>query len=77
MTTKILLEMDTAVVKAAHSLAAQQGLSLDQLLGHALRSLVEKKSEYDAAKARALTRLERGSDLNWTPPTSRDELHAR
>jgi len=77
MTTGILLEMDKDVVEAARALAAQRGLSLDQLLSEALKDLVGAKPGYDAAKARALARLKHGYDLDWAPPASRDELHDR
>jgi len=77
MKTEIFLEMDTAVVEAAEALAAQRGISLAQLLGEAMKKLVEPKPGYDAAKTRALARLEHGYDLDWTPPASRDELHDR
>lgn len=33
--------------------------------------------EYERARQRALARLDRGFDLGWTPPASRDELHER
>ena len=77
MKTEILLEMDAAVVEAARALAVERGISLHQLLGEALKKLVEPKPGYDAAKARALARLEHGYDLDLTPPASRDELHDR
>jgi hypothetical protein len=77
MKTEILLEMDTAVIEAAQALAVQRGISLAQLLGEALKNLVEVKPGYAAAKVRALARLEHGYDLDWTPPASRDELHDR
>lgn len=76
MTTAIQLEIDTAVVEAAQTLAAKRGLSFDELLRKALRDLVETAG-YDAAKTRALARLKRGYDLEWAPPVSRDELHDR
>ena len=77
MKTEILLEMDAAAVEAARILAVQRGVSLAQLLGETLVSLVARKPGYDAAKARALARLKRGYDLGWAPPSSRDELHGR
>jgi hypothetical protein len=77
MKTEILLEMDAAVVEAARAVAVQRGISLSQLLGEALKTLVVPKPGYDAAKARALARLAHGYDLDWTPPASRDELHER
>jgi len=77
MKTEILLEIDAAVVEAAQTLAAQRGISLAQLFGEAMKKLVEPKPGYDAAKASALARLEHGYDLDWAPPTSRDELHDR
>ena len=77
MKTKIHLEMDAAVVEAARTLAVQRGISLAQLFGEAVKSLVGPKPGYDEARARALARLEHGYDLDWTPPASRDELHDR
>lgn len=77
MKTEIHLLKDAAMVEAAQILAVQRGISLAQLLAEALKNLVEPKPGYDAAKARALARLEHGYDLGWVPPTSRDELHDR
>ena len=42
-----------------------------------LESLVRMDRQYEAARQRALGRLENGFDLGWTPATSRDELHER
>jgi hypothetical protein len=75
MKTAILLEMDATDAEAARALAVQRGISLAQLLSEALKNLVGPKPGYNAAKARALARLEHGYDLDWTPPASRDELH--
>jgi hypothetical protein len=77
MKTEVLLEVDDAVIESARVLAIQRGISLAQLLGEALENLVRHKPGYDEAKARAVARLERGYDLGWTPPSSRDELHDR
>lgn len=77
MKTEILLELDDAVIEAARALAIRRGISLAQLLGEALESVVHQKPGYEEAQARAVARLERGYDLGWSPPSSRDELHDR
>lgn len=77
MKTEVLLEMDAAVIEAAEALAIRRGISLAQLMSDALEDLVRQKAGYEAAKERALARLEHGYDLGWAPPSSRDELHDR
>jgi len=38
---------------------------------------VKKRSGYDERKKRAIARMRKGYDLEFTPPRSRDELHER
>jgi hypothetical protein len=36
-----------------------------------------KRKAYRRARKRALARLREGTDLRWTPPRSREQLHER
>ena len=44
------------------------------LLRDRLEELVRRHKAYDEARRRALARLRKGYDLQFTPPRSRDEL---
>jgi hypothetical protein len=52
-------------------------LSVSGLLAAKLDEVVRERKGYDRSRRRALARLRRGFDLDWTPPRSRDELHER
>jgi hypothetical protein len=39
--------------------------------------MVRERKAFDKARRRAVARLRKGFDLQWTPPKSRDELHER
>ncbi len=47
------------------------------MLAEELEKLIRRDREYEAARERALKRLEEGYDLGWLSPQSRDELHER
>jgi hypothetical protein len=75
--TNITLALDKDLLREAKVMAAQQNTSVSQLLADQLRRVVESGKQYEKAKKRALKLLREGLDLNWTPHTSRDELHER
>lgn len=77
MKTNITLKVDAELAREARVLAAKRGTSLSQLLALALEGLVRSDLGYETARNRALARLDRGYDLGWTRPASRDELHER
>ena len=77
MKTNLTLKLDADLIREAKVLAAKQGTSVSRLLTDQLETLVRRDKVYERAKRRALTRLERGFNLGWTPPASRDELHER
>lgn len=77
MKRNITLRIDEDLVRDAKILAAQRGSSVSRLLAEELEQLVRRDKSYEAAMRRALARLNRGYDLGWTPPASRDELHER
>jgi hypothetical protein len=77
MKTNITLKMDTAILREARILAAEEGTSISALLAARLEQIVRDRKTYERARKRALARLREGLDLQWTPPRSRDEIHER
>jgi hypothetical protein len=77
MKTNITLKLDSALLREAKILAAENGTSISALLAARLEQEVGERKTYDRARKRALTRLREGMKLNWTPPRFRDELHER
>lgn len=77
MKTNITLKLDADLIRQARVMAADQGTSVSALLADRLEKMVRERRAYDAARRRALARLQEGFDLQWTPPSSRDELHER
>jgi hypothetical protein len=77
MKTNVTLKIDTELLREAKILAARQGTSLSRMLSETLEEMVRGELAYERAKKRALARLRRGSDLQWHPAGSRDNLHAR
>lgn len=73
----VTLSIESDLLREAKVLAAQRGTSVSRMLSEELERLVRQDRAYDAARRRALARLDRGWDLGWTPPASRDELHQR
>jgi hypothetical protein len=77
MKANITLKLDTTLLREARVLAAEEGTSISAMLAARLEQLVRERKTYERARKRALARLRRGLDLQWTPPRSRDELHER
>ncbi len=77
MKTKVTLTLDAALLGQARFLAAEKGISLSSLLSACLEQVVSERRAYARARKRALARLRKGFDLNWTPPRCRDRLHER
>jgi len=75
--TNITLKVDAELLREARVLAAETGRSVSAPLTAELEALVRRRKTFDRARRRALIRLRKGLDLRWTPPKSRDELHAR
>lgn len=73
----ITLRVDDDLVREAKILAARRGTSVSRLIAEELEGLVRSERRYDAARARALGRLTNATDLEWTAPRSRAELHDR
>jgi hypothetical protein len=77
MKTNITLKLDSALLREAKVLAAEDGTSISAMLAEQLERIVRNRKTYDHARKRAMARLRQGLDLHWTPPQSRDELHER
>ena len=77
MKTNITLKLDADLLREAKVLAAEEGRSVSSLLAERLESLIRERKAFDRARRRALARLRNGTDLGWTPPLSRDDLHER
>lgn len=75
--TNVTLRIDTDLLQDAKVLAARQGTSVSRLMADQLEEIVRRDRAYAQAQQRALARLDKGYDLGWTPPASRDELHER
>jgi hypothetical protein len=73
----VTLTIDADLLRDARILAAEQGTSVSALLRSRLEELVRGHRAYDLARRRAVARLRRGFDLQWTPPRTRDEFHER
>jgi len=75
MKANITLKLDSRLLREARILAAAEGTSVSALLAARLEEVVRHRKTYERARKRALARLRRGLDLQWTPSRSRDELH--
>ncbi len=75
--SNITLKLDSALLREAKILAAEDGTSISAILTRQLEHVVRQRRSYEQARKRALARLRAGMDLQWTPPLSRDELHER
>lgn len=77
MKTNITLKIDANLLREVKVLAASQGTSVSRLVADQLEYLIRHEKAYEKAKRRALARLRRGFDLEWSPSMSREELHER
>jgi hypothetical protein len=77
MKTNVTLKIEADLLREARVLAALEGSSISALLAARLEQAVRERKGYDQARRRALVRLRTGYDLQWTPASSRDELHER
>jgi predicted transcriptional regulator len=77
MKANVTVSLDADLLREVKVLAAQRGTSISALLTEQLEKAVRREQEYEPAMRRALARLDRGADLCWSRPSSRDELHER
>lgn len=77
MKSNVTLRLDADLLREAKVLAARKGTSVSRLMAEHLEGIVREDREYERARRRALARLKKGFDLQWTPPADRAELHER
>jgi predicted transcriptional regulator len=77
MKTNLTLKLDRNLLRKVRILAAERDTSISALMVEQLEKAVQEHDGYEDAKRRALTRMKRASNLGYTPPASRDELHER
>lgn len=77
MKTNVTLKLDADLLREARVVAAEEGRSISALLSDRLEAIVRERKAFDQARRRALSRLRKGIDLQWTPPASRDEIYER
>jgi CRISPR/Cas system-associated protein Csm6 len=77
MTANITLKIDADLLREARVLAAEEGTSISAMVAQQLEKAVRERKGYEQARRRALARLRRGLNGQWSRPRSRDELHER
>jgi len=77
MKNNITLRVESDLIREAKVLAARRGTSVSAMLAKQLEEMVRDEKAYDAARRRAVRRLEGGWDLRWAPVKDRRELHER
>ncbi|HUS90664.1 MAG TPA: YlcI/YnfO family protein [Phycisphaerae bacterium] len=76
MTKNVTLRVDEAILKKARHQAVEADKSLSQWVIDLIAREVARDEAYEAAKRRALRRMERGLNLGGKP-IPREELHER
>jgi hypothetical protein len=77
MKANITLKIDANLLREAKIMAAKEDSSISALLSQQIETLVRQRNGYEAARRRALARLQNGWNLGWAPPFSREGLHER
>jgi hypothetical protein len=79
ITINITLKIDASALRELHRLAAEEGTSVTAMLSASSVQIVhERKSKsYEQSRRRALARLRKGMNFNWTRPRNRGELYDR
>ena len=76
-TQNITLSLPKSVLRRMKILAAQRQSSVSRLLTQAAENMLAEGTEYEAARKRQTALLEKGFNLGFRKPASRDELHDR
>ena len=75
MKQNITLSIDNELLKQARALAAQRGTSVGSLLEDTLQNIVERETEYEQAKRKALAQLSAPFRLGGGIALNRESLH--
>lgn len=76
MTKNVTIRIDASVVRKCRHAAVEEDKSLSQWIADLMTDAVSSTDARDAARERALRRLETGFELGGTPLT-RDEIYGR
>jgi predicted transcriptional regulator len=76
MTKNVTIRLDEAILKKCRHRAIEDDKSLSRWITDVLVKVVSEKEQYEAARERALQRMERGFQLGGKP-LCRDEIHER
>ena len=76
-TQNITLSLPKSVLRRMKVLAAQRQSSVSRLLTQAVEKMLAEETEYEAARKRQTILLEKGFNMGFRKPASRDELHER
>jgi metal-responsive CopG/Arc/MetJ family transcriptional regulator len=77
MKTSITVTLDANLLREINTLAAEEGTSINALLTALVEQIVRERKTYEQSRRHALARLREGLDLQWTPASSRGNLHER
>lgn len=73
----ITLSLPKSVLRRVKILAVQRQSSVSRLLTQAVEKMLEEETEYESAHKRQTALLEKGFNLGFRKPASRDEIHER
>jgi hypothetical protein len=73
----ITLSLPKSTLRKIKLIAVQRETSVSKLVTEQLEKIASENSEYIQARDRQLAILEKGFDLGFEKPTSRDELYDR
>jgi Arc/MetJ-type ribon-helix-helix transcriptional regulator len=76
-TQNISLSLPKSILRRMKLLAVQRQSSVSRLLTQAAERMLEEETEYEVARKRQIALLEKGFNLGFRKPASRDELHER
>jgi len=76
-TQNITLSLPKSILRRMKLLAAQRQSSVSRLLTQAAENMLAEETEYETARKRQTKLMEKGFNLGFRKPASRDELHER
>lgn len=76
-TQNITLSLPKNTLRKVKLLAVRRGSSVSRLLTGAVEKMLEEETDYVAARKRQTALLEKGFNLGFRKPASRDMLHER
>ena len=73
----ITLKLGNSVLRTARVMAAEQDVSVSELVATLIEQAANSRHSSEQAKQSGLARLRKGYHLGFTPAKSRDELYER